>query len=67
MWEDSRRQITKAGLVPLIGGASQPHCQASLPMGPPCLSLLATSVLHRPRVGIYAVLLSRFDPRVQDA
>ena len=70
MWEDSRRLrrlSTKAKLEPLPGGASRSHMQAIQSVGPAVSLCVAMSVLHRLKDHIYAIHLSRFDPRVQDA
>jgi hypothetical protein len=65
--EDSRGLSIEAEPGTLPCAAGQPHCQASRPMGPPCQSPVAMSVLHRLKNHIYAILLSQFDPRVHDA
>ena len=48
-------------------GASWPHCQDSQPVGPPYQPPVAMSILHRLKDHIYAIHLSLFDSRVQDA
>ena len=45
--EESRRQITKAGLDPLPCGASWPVGGAAWPLWAPPISLLRMSVPHR--------------------
>ena len=55
------------GIGQPTSGAGQPHLQAGQPMGSTWQPLVAMSVLHRLKNCIYVVLLSRFDPRVQDA
>ena len=57
--EDSRRQTTEAEGRWLLCGAARPP-------GPTYQPLLRMSVLHRLLDWIYAVLLSRFDPTVQN-
>jgi hypothetical protein len=64
--EDSRRLSTEDDYERLKYGAGRPHLQASRPMGSISQSLLRTSVSHRLLDYIYAVLSSRFDPRVQN-
>ena len=65
--EDSRKLSTEGDHMSLTCGAAWPIYQAArLLVGPPII-LVATSVLHRLKDHIYAVLLSQFDPRVQDA
>jgi hypothetical protein len=64
--EHSRRQLTKTHAQRLTCGASRPHLQVGRPMRPTCHALLVTSVVHRLKDQIYAVALSRFDPRAQD-
>ena len=64
--KDSRRETTEAEGGWLPCGAGRPHLQATRPPGPTCQPLLATSVIHRLKDYIYIVLLSWFDPRVQN-
>ena len=64
--EDSRGLHTEGGHKRKTGGAVQPHLQADRPPGPPASPLLRMSVLYHLRVCIYAILLSQFDPRVQN-
>ena len=64
--EHSRRQPTKADLEGLTCGADRPHLQGGRPMGPTCHAIFQMSVLHHLLDCIYAVLLSHFDPRVQN-
>jgi hypothetical protein len=52
---------------PLPGGASQSHMQADWFMGPAVSLCVAMLVLHHLKDHIYAIHLSWFDPRVQDA
>jgi hypothetical protein len=64
--EDSKSFSTEAEPKPLLGGAGRSHMQADRPVGPTISLRIAMSVLHRLKDHIYAVHLSRFDPRVQD-
>jgi hypothetical protein len=48
------------------GGTGRSHLQADQSVGATVSLRLVTSVLHRLLDCIYAVLLSRFDPRVQN-
>jgi hypothetical protein len=62
--EDTKRQpsATKPRWLPC--GAGRPHLQAVRPVGGTNQPPLHTSVLHHLLDCIYAILLSRFDPRV---
>jgi hypothetical protein len=57
--EDSRRQTMEADPKRMTCGAGQPS-------GPTWQPLFVTSVLHRLKDCIYAVVLSRFDPRAKN-
>ena len=54
--EDSRRRITEAKPMSLTCGTGRHHLEAARPMGPPCQSPVAMSVLHRLLGCIYAVI-----------
>ena len=64
--EDFRRQTTEAKGRCLPCGAGQPHLQVARPPRPTCQPFLQMSVFHRLLDCIYAVLSSRYDPRVQN-
>jgi hypothetical protein len=65
--EDSRRLSTEVEPKPLRGRAGRSHMQVERSMGPAVSLRVAMSVLHSLKDHIYAIHLSRFDPRVQDA
>ena len=67
MWEDSRRLSTKVGPEPLPCLTARSHMQAGRSVGPAVSLRVAILVLHRLKDHIYGVLLSWFDPKVQDA
>ena len=50
----------------MTGGADRPYLQTGRPLGPTWQFLLRTSVLHRLKDYINAVLSSQFDPMAQD-
>ena len=64
--EDSRGLRAEVERQRLPGEAGRPHLHAARPPGPTCQPLLRMSVLHCLLNCIYAILLSRFDPRVQN-